>query len=156
MRKLGLSGWASLAEIAGTVAVVISLLFVAFSVERNTAAVSGQNADDMYDAIRTIDLTVLSNPDLMMVTIRGSVDIDSLSELETEQYKSWVGLYLDIWQRLYFREKDGLIQSDTVIGWHEYFTAWAKRNLPRSLWETIRWQWATSGFGGLVDEALSD
>lgn len=37
MQKLSLSDWASVAEIAATVAVVISLIFVAISLERNTA-----------------------------------------------------------------------------------------------------------------------
>ena len=156
MRKLSLSDWASVAEIAGTIAVVISLLFVIFSLESNTAAVSGQTADDMYDAVRTVELSILNNTELTTVIIRGRVDPDSLSELEMEQYRNWVGLYLDIWQRMYIREQDGLIQPETVVGWHEYFAEFSKRHLTREVWEQIRWQWATSGFGGLVDSALSD
>ena len=131
MRKLSLSDWASVAEIAGTIAVVISLLFVMFSLESNTAAVSGQTADDMYDAQRIIDLSVLNNPELMMVIVRGRVDSGSLSELEREQYMSWLVMYLDIWQRMYIREQDGLIQSETVVGWHEYYAEWAKRHLTK-------------------------
>jgi len=156
MRKLNLSDWASVAEIAGTVAVVISLLFVAFSLERNTTAVSGQTADDMYDASRQIDLAVLNNPQLMMVLSRGRVDPEGLSEIEKEQYKSWAIMYLDIWERMHHREKEGLIQPQTIVGWNEYFAEWAKRNLTREVWEDIRWNWATSDFGDLVDAALAD
>ncbi len=156
MRKLSLSDWASVAEIAGTVAVVISLLFVAFSLERTTAAVSGQTADDVYDAVNQVDLAVLTNPEVMMVTIKGRVDFDGLSELEKEQYKNWAIMYLDIWERMHHREKEGLIQPQTIVGWNEYFAEWTKRNLSREIWKEIRWNWPTSDFSDLVDAAMAD
>ena len=156
MRKLNLSDWASVAEIAGTVAVVISLLFVAFSLERNTTAVSGQTTDDLARELSQIDLIVLTNPELMMVTIKGRVDPDGLSELEREQYKNWAMMYLDVWERMHHREKEGLIQPQTIEGWNEYFAEWAKRNLTREIWKEIRWNWPTSDFGDLVDAALAD
>ncbi len=59
MRRLGLSDWASIAEITGTIAVVISLLIVAYSLERNTTALSGQIVNEMYDANREIGQILL-------------------------------------------------------------------------------------------------
>jgi hypothetical protein len=157
VRKLRLSDWASIAEIGGTLAVVISLLFVAYSLERNTTAVSGQTADEMYDAVRQVELTLFSNPELMMVTMRGKADFDGLSDVEKEQYKQWVIIYLDLWERMYAREVDGLIQRETVLGWHEYFTEWSKRYITPDIWEEIGWNWpGDTGFYELVDAAVSD
>jgi len=86
MRKPGLLEWASLAEIVGTTAVVISLLFVAYSLERNTIAVSGQVANDIYDANREIQLTLLTHPELESIIDRGRKDVSNLSDLERLQY----------------------------------------------------------------------
>ena len=141
MQKLSLSQWASVAEIGGTVAVVISLLLVAISLERNTAAVSAENADDLYDAFRQIELVVLNNSELANITVRGAVDPDSLSEAETEIYKMWATQYLDLWERTLIREKDGIIQPGTLEGWDEWFGDWVKRHLTYKMWKDLEWNW---------------
>ena len=157
MRKLNLSNWASIAEIGGTIAVVVSLLFVVYSIERNTAELSAQNADKMYDAIRQVELAILSDPDLMTVTIQGKVDFDGLSDLEKEQYQQWIIIYLDLWERMYQREIDGVLQSETVVGWHDFFMEWFKRYVTQDIWAQIRWNWpGDSGFPELVNSALAD
>lgn len=49
MKKMTLSQWAQVAEIGGTLAVVISLLTVVWSINQNTAAMSARGVDDIYD-----------------------------------------------------------------------------------------------------------
>jgi hypothetical protein len=63
MRKLSLSEWASAAEIVGAFAVVVSLVFVIASVDRNTAAITAQVGDASYEAIRELNLNLLNNPE---------------------------------------------------------------------------------------------
>ena len=52
MKKRTLNEWASIAEIFSTVAVVISLLTVAYTIDRNTKAISRQGIDALYDGHR--------------------------------------------------------------------------------------------------------
>ena len=141
MQKLSLSQWASVAEIGGTVAVVISLIFVVISLERNTAALSAENADDLYDAFRQIELVVLNNSELANITVRGASDPDSLSQAETEIYKMWATQYLDLWERTLVREKEGLIQPGTLEGWDEWYGDWVLRHLTYEMWKDLEWNW---------------
>jgi hypothetical protein len=46
---LNLSDWAALAEIIASIAVVISLLLVAYSIRRNTAEVELSNSNFLYE-----------------------------------------------------------------------------------------------------------
>ena len=96
MKKLGLSEWASVAEIAGMIGVIISLIFVAVSLQRNTLAVSGQTADQIYQASRSLDLVVLENPDLLVLSERGRADWEELSDTERLWYLQWVGMNIDL------------------------------------------------------------
>ena len=48
MSMLDLSGWAALAEIVASVAVVVSLLLVAYSIKRNTAEIETSNSNFLY------------------------------------------------------------------------------------------------------------
>ena len=157
MRNLKLSEWASIAEIAGTLAVVVSLFFVVYSLERNTAALSAQTADDTYDSIRDVELAVLSDPQLMKITLQGRGDFAGLSDFEKEWYMQWVVTNLDIWERMYSRENDGILQSDTIIGWHGYFQEWTTRHVSKDMWQQIKWYWPEDeDFLELVESALPD
>lgn len=156
MRKMRLRDWAAVAEIAGTIAIVVSLLFVALSVQRNTNALSGQYANEMYDGLQRIDLTVMADPELMRITIRGRDDPSSLSELETEIFETYLGTYLEIWDRANAREEEGLLQEETARLWHVYFHAFFARNMTKEIWEEMRWAWPNEAFQARVDDALSD
>ena len=141
MQKLNLSQWASVAEIGGTVAVVISLLLVVISLDRNTAALSAENTDDLYDALRQIELVVLNNFELADISVRGAANPDSLSEAETEIYKMWATMYLDLWERTLIRENAGLILPGTLEGWDEWYGEWVIRHLTYEMWKDLEWNW---------------
>jgi hypothetical protein len=158
MKTLKLPDWASIAEIAGTAAVVISLLFVASSLERNTNAVSGQSADEIYDAMRGIELAVLQDPELTSITVRGASNLDTLTELELERYKLYVVMFLDLWEQMTARESVGLLQPGTMAGWNDWFTLWTKKFLTPELWEELRWNYddlTDYGFAEHIDATLS-
>ena len=155
MRKLSLSDWASLAEVAGAIAVVISLVFVVLSLDRNTAAITSQVGDTSYEAIRELNLLLLSNPELFEITTKAAADIDSLDANELEKYKIWVHVYIDLWERFYDWDVSGVIGED-YGGWHEYFSAWTGRHVTRELWDDIKWQFTNPAFNDQVEAALPD
>ncbi len=120
MRKLNLSEWASLAEIIGAFAVVISLLLVVSSLDRNTTAIQAQVGDASYAAVREVNLDLLNNPELFDITLRAVESLDSLDEAEMEKYKVWLHVNLDLWERQYDWEVSGLIQNDGIDrGWQQ-------------------------------------
>ena len=49
MRKLSLSEWAQIGEVVGMVAVVFSLLMVVYSINQNTIALRGSNANLIFE-----------------------------------------------------------------------------------------------------------
>jgi hypothetical protein len=62
MRKLNLTEWAAVSEIIGTVAIVISLLFVAYSVNQNTAVMQASNDDFIYELQYARTRDIVSSP----------------------------------------------------------------------------------------------
>jgi hypothetical protein len=145
MQKLSLRDWASVAEIIGTAAVVVSLLLLVSSLDRNSAVVSGDKADELYDAVLQIDLSVVNNAELSALISRAEHDLDSLTPEETDRYIQWLTLYLDTWERMDARQRVGLIQDETMTGWHEWFGEWAQRHMSRPLWDRIEWNYMNEG-----------
>jgi len=48
MKKLDLTEWAAISEILGTTAVIASLIFVAYTVDRNTVVMQAANDNFQY------------------------------------------------------------------------------------------------------------
>lgn len=159
MRKLGLSEWASIAQIMGMLGVIVSLVFVAVSLERNTLVVSGQSADQIYEAARAIDLVLLQDQELLALSRRGLADWDTLTRQEREWYEHWIAMHINNVEQLFARQSAGLVQSETVQeGWYDGFlTELVRRHLNREIWEDIKWWWAEdSQIRSRVEAALSD
>jgi len=157
MRKLSLSEWASLAEIVGSFAVVISLILVVFSVDRNTAAIKAQVDDASYAAVREVNLSLLNNPELFDITLRAVRGLDNLDEAELEKYKAWLHINLDLWERYFDWESSGLILTNgNDTGWNDYFSAWTKRYISRETWSQIKWQYTNPSFSRQVELVLSE
>lgn len=155
MPKIDLKEWAAIAEIIGTIAVIVSLLFVAQSLDRNTAAISATSTAEITDALREVELSVLNNPALLNVVVKGRDEPDSLSDLEREQYTRYVGMYIDEWEKIDSRERLGLIQPVNLEGWHPYFESWLIRHVSPEMWEEIRWNYGDSNIAGRVDAVFS-
>jgi len=154
MQKLNLSEWAHVAEIAATIGVVVSLLMVVYSLERNTVAISGSGANEIFDGLREIQIAVLNDRELVDITARGGEDPGSLSAAEMETYEVWVGLHLDLWDRMSIRESEGLIDPAASAPWHEFFREWTRRNVTREQWVLWKWGWPSKSFQAQVEAAL--
>lgn len=64
MTKLRLAEWASIAEVIGAVAVVISLIYVGIQVRDNTDAVLAANRQQLVGRAHTATVAVATNPEL--------------------------------------------------------------------------------------------
>ena len=128
-----------------------------FSVQRNTAAITYQVSDDAYNTVREINLNLLNNPELLSITTKAATEPDNLSETEMEQYKLYLHVYIDLWERISDWEDSELIQRESMEPWHEYFSEWTKRHLTREIWEDIKWKYSGDPkFRDRIESVLSD
>jgi len=154
MKKITLSQWAQIAEIGGTLAVVISLLTVVWSINQNTAAMSARGVDDIYDGWREIQLVLVSSPEVHEIAYRGQTSPELLSAFELDKYEVFVGMTLDLWDRLHQRVQDGMIDEETAAPWDRYFAEWTRRYVTRQQWEQWKWGWTTNEFQARVEAVL--
>ena len=66
-------------EAIGIFAVVASLVFLAWEIRQNTAVISGQSVNELYDAVREIDLIILADRELIRIT---EYTADNVAELD--------------------------------------------------------------------------
>ena len=63
VKRLDLAGLTATAEVIGTIGIIVSLVFVAYSVNSNTNAVKASQTNVVYEASRQIELAVASDPE---------------------------------------------------------------------------------------------
>jgi hypothetical protein len=154
MKKMTLSQWAQVSEIGGTLAVVISLLTVVWSINQNTAAMSARGVDDIYDGWRETQVVLASNSELHEIVYRARNSPEQLSAFELDKYEIYVGMNLDLWDRLHQRVQDGLIDKETAAPWDRFFREWTRRYVTRQQWEQWKWGWTSDEFLARVEAAL--
>jgi hypothetical protein len=156
MKNFSLRDWAAISEIVAAVAVIVSLVFVVLSVNRNTIELQAQNVNDLYDSFREIEMTVLADAELAeIVRLVEAGSFNSLSEKDAFRYTVFMTQHLSIWEQIYSRRQDGSVSEETYGDWLEYFELFARQNLPRAVWEKRKAWFTDPGFQAEVESALS-
>jgi len=141
MSKRPLSELASIAEIVAAVAVVISLLFVGMQVYDNTAVIRASQSNELYDAMREIDLTVLSHPHLTVAVEKGLGGRRAeMSEGEVAYFRSYISQIFNVWESAYYRTGDDMMSSENYLSWEANFTEYLRRGVTgEDLDEVLPW-----------------
>lgn len=157
MARFTLKNWAQFSEIIAAVAVVVSLVFVVHSVNRNTMELQAQNTNDLYDSLREIEMTVLADAELADIVRRVEAgEFDRLNEQEVFRYTVFITQHMSIWEQMYARVLDGTVSQEIYGDWEEYFVVFARQMLPPAVWETRRAWFTNPGFQAIVDAAIEE
>ena len=96
MKKLSLSEWASIAEVVGAIAVVISLVYVGIQIDANTAEIRATNRQQLVNRSAEATQNAASNPQLAAALVKGA-EGEPLSAAEFAQYSYFVrGMQYDV------------------------------------------------------------
>ena len=97
MKRLSLSEWSSIAEIVGAIAVVISLLFVTFSINKNTAMLETDAEREFLDAWRTtVQMPFYTNERLAEIQLK----VHTGGQLSPVEAKMWENSLLALFGRI--------------------------------------------------------
>jgi len=137
MSMLDLSGWAALAEIIASIAVIISLLLVAYSIKRNTDEMEVSNSNFLYQLDAEISGDV--SRDIGLATILDKVEREeALTGVERIQYVALQERYLGLLEIAWTQYKSGSLALIDWRDWDKYLTIFVVNGLPKELWAEMR------------------
>ena len=142
MKKLTLTEWAAAGEIVGTVAVVISLLVVAYSIDRNTAATHASNENILFERHAELANQFMLDPTLAEILIKRRDDEADLSDVEAVRWEKYELNLLDIWAMAYNRHQRELLAESQWIAWDTYFKhmfSTGGEAISKSRWEELQY-----------------
>ena len=122
MKKLTLTEWAAAGEIVGTVAVVISLLFVGYSLNRNTDATQASSENILFERHTDLANHFMTDPTLAELMVKRRQGDTELSEVEVIRWEKYELGMLDIWALAHSRFQRELLSETQWLTWDRYFT----------------------------------
>ena len=146
---LDLSGWAALAEIVASVAVIVSLLLVAYSIKRNTDEMEVSNSNFLYQLDAEITGDVSRNVGLATILHKMEGE-ENLTGVEKIQSVAFQERYLGLLEVAWTQYKSGSLALNDWRDWDKYLSTFVTDGLPKELWAERRSFYKTE-FAEFVD-----
>jgi hypothetical protein len=151
MKNKQLARWASIAEIIAAVGVIVSLIFVAFSVNRNTAMIEAAEESKFLDAWREVaQLPFYTDAELASIQLKVHSGYE-LNPLVAMRWENYLRALFDTWWQLHNSYLDGLISEQA---WNDtngsILTLWELDRMGE-FWIERRQYWAGTPFGNHID-----
>ncbi len=116
---------AAVAEAAGAVAVIVTLVYLAFQIRRNTAALRSTATQGAHDQASEFYRTLSTDPELVMIVVRGCEAPDELSEAELGQFYSFLMRAMFNLQNWYLQTQDQLMDEALLSSWSRIVTGFS-------------------------------
>jgi hypothetical protein len=137
MYTLDLTGWAALAEIVASVAVIISLLLVAYSIKRNTDEMKLSNSNLLYQLDAQIGGDI--SRDVGLATLLHKMKRkEDLTGVEKIQYIALQERYLGLLEIAWTQYKSGSLTLIDWRDWDTYLSDFVTHGLPNEWWLEMR------------------
>ena len=137
MAKRSLSDWAAIAEIVGTVIVVVSLVFVVVSIRQNTLQLQLQNENYLFDEMNESLDSIVNDPSFADISFR-FVNDQELSPTEQMRYTASLYRRVNLWEMSYFWHRDGYLARQKWEDWDDFFAVDLDVYMPHDLWVEMR------------------
>ncbi len=154
MKRKSLAKWASIAEIIASIAVVMSLLTVAYSINQNTSAIEAAEESSFLNSWRNLtQLPFYTDAELAAIQLKVHSG-EELTPLENKRWENYLRAVFDTWWQLHNSHQDGLISDDA---WEDLngsiLTLWELERMG-PFWDERGKHWAGTPFGEYINHEV--
>lgn len=137
MKRLSLSEITAIAEIVGSIGIIVSLIFVGFQVRQNTNQVEAASYQTGLRFIQSVnDLT--ATPESADLVIRGLNDFDAMSQIDKAQFDSKLADVTNdflVARRFYLQ---GNLSADEFAGFDRVMAQMLRSPGAEQWWSTVK------------------
>lgn len=112
-----LEDWSALAQIAGAIGVIASLIFVGFQIRDNSRAVRSATAQAVHDNYANWYLKLSGSPETLATSNKGFVDLSSLTPQEKAQFICTFMAFMSHSQNAFHQWNAGHLADGLWHGW---------------------------------------
>ncbi len=144
MIKLKLNEWASIGEIITSLAVVASLVYVAFEIKQNTDSLQQSSYQSVLDRLSSHDMMVAADKDLhRIVSSAENPDIE-LSEEDWSRFEHFAFPKMGEWEYMFLASEANAISQIQWTAFEPYFTQLYCQPGYQKFWKNNRFAFAAA------------
>ena len=118
MQKSDLPIWASVAEVISAMAVVFSLLYVGYEINRNTDIMDSDQNSMVFEAMRSWEQLLIVDEKLTDLYVRAASEYETFSTAEQFRYRMLVVQYVGIWEQAFEGSQSRLLDAENWTSWN--------------------------------------
>ena len=153
MKKDRLALWTSIAEFISAIAIVISLLYVAYEFRRSETLSSKEVDTMLFERVRELNTMMIESPDLARIVINATNDPESLSPENRLRFLAYQHVFFDSWEMAWLYHEDDILDAETWQSWNSWFVNEARLR-PEFGWTENRRHFTGGSFRQHVDRSL--
>jgi steroid delta-isomerase-like uncharacterized protein len=115
---MNLKKMALLAEVAGGIGIIVSILYLAYEVSENTEGLALSHHLVLSEQVQDLEDNLLQNSELADIVRRGSDDLGQLDAKERYQFERYLLAWWNIWENAQFMAETGRLDAETWDGWN--------------------------------------
>ena len=146
--------WRSLTDAVGTIAVVLSLVYVGVQVRQNTSAIQTNTSQSVYTQYSDVIVPVLESEALAEVISRAGRAPESMSASDSIQYDMYLNLRINVLEAVYTNSEQGTLEVGMARGWLEGMGPWKCRPGGEEYWRANAANYAPN-FRMAMDSAIA-
>ena len=151
MKKIDWAKWSAIADILSSVAIVITLVYLALQTQQNSAALLASTRHQMLSSDLQINSDAINNPSISVSMWKADLTIE-----EKVQLQYWLIDLVRSREHQWFQFRDGLLDESL---WQSYLAGLsATLSTPRTRvwWENVRYEWFDREFADVVSDFLAN
>ncbi len=123
----------AIGEIGGALVVAVSLIFVVYSINRNSAVMQASNDNFLYELQHARIRDFLTSPGMASIYVKRNRN-EELTEEEHERLFWDQSLEVSVWEIAFIRHRDGQFSSKQWEAWNNYFVDVFTNQFPAESW----------------------
>ncbi len=108
---MDISYLANLAEIFGTAAIVVSLIYVAVQIRQNTRATRLSTAQNVFHDLRESTAMIANDAEMAQLHLKGMVDDESLSPVERYRFYTYLNNAFRVYENAFYQNQEGALDA---------------------------------------------
>ena len=105
-------------EMLSTVAMILSLLFLGYNIQRGTAVTSADAVFTLNNSMNRALQQVALDPAAADLFLKAATDLESLDANEQFRYELWMRTFLNSNESAWLFHHKGVINDEEYAGWH--------------------------------------
>lgn len=109
----------ALGELAGGVAVIVTLVFLTVEIRRNTTATRRATQQSQVDQVAAVNLSTATGSQLASLIVQANDDYDALAPAEQLQLQTFYVNYFNLWDAAFWNRKEGVLDDQGFGVWNK-------------------------------------